>query len=160
MWNVWTCYNTFAAFIPLLYCLIWYRFIVSAGRSPLTNIHHWKCRREGEPLLCLGRCYISWHLLHRVPWDPWHLYQLPRHNRVASDISWHLFCTTFALHYGSGSGNRHFGSLKSRKILHAHLWSENVHSFCKWCKTTNILERKKLNWGSNKVEICNNKNPK
>ena len=71
------------------YCLIWYRFIVSAGRSPLTNIHHRKCRCVGVPLLHLGRSYISWHLLHKVPRYPWHLYQLPRHNIVASQISWH-----------------------------------------------------------------------
>ena len=68
------------------YCLIWYRFIVSAGRSPLTNIHHRKCRCVGVPLLHLGRSYISWHLLHKVPRYPRHLYQLPRHNRVASHI--------------------------------------------------------------------------
>ena len=30
------------------------------GRSPLTNIHHRKCRREVGPLLHLGSCYISW----------------------------------------------------------------------------------------------------
>ena len=27
---------------------------------------------------------------------------------------------------------------KSKQILHAHLWSENYHSFCKWCKTTKV----------------------
>ena len=75
------------------YCLIWYRFIVSAGRSPLTNIHHRKCRCVGVPLLHLGRSYISWHLLHKVPRYPLHLYQLPRHNRVAS----HIYLGTFAL---------------------------------------------------------------
>ena len=62
---------------------------------------------------------------------------------------------------------------KSKQILHAHLWSENVHSFCKWCKTTKILTwyqilifkmhilcflGEKLKGGSDKVEIlvtCN-----
>ena len=29
--------------------------------------------------------------------------------------------------------------LEVHKILHAHLWSEYVHSFCKWCKTTKSL---------------------
>ena len=49
---------------------------------------------------------------------------------------------------------------KSKQILHAHLWSENVHSFCEWCKTTNILGHilcflcvEKLNGRSDKVEI-------
>ena len=31
------------------------------------------------------------------------------------------------------------GVHKRKQILHAHLWSENFHSFCKWCKTTKIL---------------------
>ena len=63
---------------------------------------------------------------------------------------------------------------KSKQILHAHLWSENFHSFCKWSKTTKILTwyqilifkmhilcfflGEKLKGGSDKVEIlvtCN-----
>ena len=57
---------------------------------------------------------------------------------------------------------------KSKQILHAHIWSENFHSFCEWCKTTKMLTWykisiflkyslyffvEKLKGGSDKVEI-------
>ena len=57
---------------------------------------------------------------------------------------------------------------KTKEILHAHLWSENVNSFCEWCKTTKILTWYKISiflnaylvffcgkteGGSDKVEI-------
>ena len=76
-----------------------------------------------------------------------------------------------------GTSNRHHCTMsqtfqkfiKEEKILYARLWIENVHHFCKWCKTAKILTyvsslnflmhfwcfswRKKTRRGSHKVEL-------
>ena len=42
-------------------------------------------------------------------------------------------------------GNPEVGNPDIYQILCAHIWSQNVHSFCEWCEPTKILTRYQ-NW--------------